>query len=159
LNKELLTTLETVHGIDLSFSVHTGVRGSKDVLYTDSDFRYSPSLVALCEELQRLFDLTPIGSFIDDPTYGIDWNIGEALDPRVHVALTRLACLRALQHPSFKSRLQVKKMDAWWDSNSPNAIFVKGTLEVYGFENIQFLNFGPYALKYLLLGQTRDYGG
>lgn len=158
MNNQLLTTLETIHGIDISFSVRTGVQGSKDVLSTGADFRYSPSLVALCEELQRLFDLTPVGSFIDDPTYGIKWNIGEALDPRVHVALTRLACLRALRHPSFISRFQVKRLDAWWDSESPNAIYVKGTLEVYGFENIQLLNFGPFALKYLLLGQTRDYG-
>jgi hypothetical protein len=157
MDEALLSQLEQIHGIDISFDVKTGVQGTKDVRHTDRDFIYSPSIVALCEELQRLFDLTPKGSLIDDPDYGIDFSfIGQQLDPRVTSALVRLAVLQTLQHSGFRDRFRVNSVDAYWQSEDPNVIRVVGTLEVYGYEDVGLLSFGPYALNNLLLSQVRD---
>lgn len=147
-----MRNLEQTFGIDLFFDSQFGVRGTKDVgeNSTQTDFLYSSGPAALAEELRRLFDLTPRGSFIDDPEYGINWEfIGQPLDPRVAVGLTKIEVLRALEHPSFKSRFRVRWLDAKWKPNEPTVIRVGGLLELYGFEGVPYVRFGPYALNYL----------
>lgn len=159
MDKGLLTTLECLHGVDIAFDVSTGVRGTKDVKFTENDFVYSSGPVALAEELQRLFDLTPRGSLIDDPSYGIDWEwIGKQADPDIACAMTRLAVIRALSHPDFRSRFRIHRVDCEWRQEDPNVLRVKGMLEVYGFESIGMFEFGPYALQWLLFGEAKNYG-
>jgi phage baseplate assembly protein W len=145
--------LETIYGIDVSFDVLFGLKGTKDVQANEAntDFQYVSGPQALAQELQRLFDLTPLGSCIDDPDYGIDLDfIGTPLDPGVAAGLTRIACLWALNHPSFASRFRVDSLEVSWDPNVPNALSIDGTLQLYGFEEIPLVRFGPYVLKYLL---------
>lgn len=145
--------LELIYGTDISFDVRFGVKGTKDVVANaaNTDFKYVVGPEALAEELQRLFDLTPLGSCIDDPSYGIDLDfIGMPLDPEVGAGLARVACLKALEHPSFASRFYVESLDVSWSPNTPNALTVEGALKLYGFEKIPLVRFGPYLLKYLL---------
>ena len=153
----ILLQLESTFGIDLAFDVATGVQGTKDVLENNSgdDFAYVGTTEALAQELQRLFDLTPVGSFIDDPTYGIDWGfIGDRNDPRITIPLARVAIMRALEHPSFASRFRVKRLDVWFEPQTPNALWCRGVLEVFGFDGVQLSQWGPVALRWLMLGAT-----
>lgn len=152
----MIDPLEQVYGIDLSFDAQFGLQGTKDVRanIVNTDFVYLSGPTALAEELQRLFDLTPKGSCIDDPTYGIDLDfIGTALDPKVVTGLAKTACLEALQHPSFQSRFRVAGLEVTWNASTPDALTVLGVLELSGFEGVEYARFGPYALRYLFVKQ------
>jgi hypothetical protein len=156
-----IEVLESVFGIDLFFDARFGVKGSKDVASNpeDTDYQYTAGPLALAEELQRLFDLTPLGSCIDDLSYGINLDfIGQPLDPKVACALARVEALRALTHPSFKSRFRVRRLETDWTPDTPNAILIGGILELYGFRNVPYVRFGPYALNYLYQHQERRFG-
>lgn len=151
--KDIEQRLLDIYGIDLSFDARPGVQGSKDVVANGAgdDFAYVPGPGALAQELQRLFDLTPVGSFIDDPTYGIDWSlIGTAIEPRVATALAKLAIVRALSHPSFEGRCRLTWVDVWWQPSEPNALRCVGVLQCFGFEGIEYVRFGPYVGQYWL---------
>ena len=158
----LPTEIESIFGIDIAFDVTTGVQGTKDVLSNgaefpdaspSTDFRYVSGTVALAQELQRLFDLTPLGSLIDAPEYGIDWSfIGDRNDPRITIPLARVAIRRALEHPSFRDRFRVHSLRVWFDDGTPNALWCRGILEVFGFEGVQYAQWGPTALRWLELG-------
>jgi hypothetical protein len=162
MNNDFLTNLESTYGIDLAFDVITGVQGTKDVLDNrqfqadpSNDFRYTRGTEALAQELQRLFDLTPIGSLIDDPGYGIDWGfIGDRNDPTITIPLARVAIRKALEHPSFSSRFRVASLEVWFDVETPNALWSKGILECFGFSGVQHAQWGPLALRWLSLGET-----
>ncbi|MBD2019359.1 hypothetical protein H6F43_04070 [Leptolyngbya sp. FACHB-36] len=145
------THLESIFGIDLAFDA--SLRGSKDVAANvdNTDFLYSPSIVSLKEEIERLFNLTPRGSFLDDPDYGLDLDwIGQPLNPQVAVGLAKVECLRALTHPDFATRFRVRDLAVRWNPTEPNALRIEGLLEVYGFEEVPLVRFGPYVLEYLL---------
>lgn len=151
-DQDLQRTLEERYGLDISFDAQFGLRGTKDVManQNDTDYRYVAGPVALAEELQRLFDLTPKGSFIDDPGYGIDLDfIGQPNNVGALLILTKIACLNALKHPSFATRFRVAALDVAFDPNEPNALRVVGVLECYGFESVPYWRFGPYMLRYL----------
>lgn len=149
--KQLDQVLQEIYGIDLSFDAQFGLQGTKDVLAGDGDFAIVSGPMALAEELQRLFDLTPLGSCIDDPTYGIDLDfIGTAINPPVTCGLVKVAVLNALEHPSFAERFRVADLFVTWNPTSPNAVSVDGVLELYGFESIELVRFGPYALRFLV---------
>ena len=135
--------LEITHGIDISFDTQFGLKGTKDVVATDSDFVYSFGAVALAEELQRLFDLTPRGSCVDDPEYGIDLDFIGTRNGVAAAGLARIACLQALRHPSFASRFRVRKLDVIFSPDEPNALRINGVLQVFGFEGIELYRFGP----------------
>ncbi|GEM_PF-7004385 len=143
--------LESIHGIDLSFDARFGVQGSKDVVpnFAGNDFAYAAGPVSLAQELQRLFDLTPVGSFIDDPTYGINLHpfIGKRLNPPVAIALCKTEVLRALKHPHFLSRFRVRSLNVLWNPEVSRALEVRGVLEVYGFSNVAYVQFGPYMIR------------
>ncbi|MCD8487904.1 MAG: hypothetical protein LRZ84_14500 [Desertifilum sp.] len=127
-----MSELESLFGIDIGFDLPTGkaaTQGTKDVIANveDTDYKYVKGIVALSEELQRLFDLTPKGSFIDDPTYGIDWEfIGSPADPRAMCGITKVAVYQALNHPSFRERFRVKALDVRWKPETPNVLYVRG---------------------------------
>lgn len=139
---------ELTHGTDLAYD--GDLFGLQDVLTasTDVDFAYSVGVQALKEEIERLF-LTPKGSCVDDPTYGIDLNlVGTAItDLRVTIGMARVAVLDALEHPSFATRFRVASLDVDWAPSTPNALWIIGRLEVF---NAGVLEFGPYSLE---LGQ------
>jgi phage baseplate assembly protein W len=84
---DLDSTLEAIYGYDIGFDNGTGL---VDADANATDFNTPMGPLALREELERLF-LTPLGSCIDDPTYGIDidYLIGTQLDPRVSIGLAR----------------------------------------------------------------------
>lgn len=140
--------LETIYGIDLSFDVRTGVQGSKDVVVNGqgNDFAYVSGVVALAQELQRLFDLTEPGSFVDDSGYGIEWPIGQSNDPRVTIALTKLAIVRAMGHPSFVGRCKLRYLDVQFSPQEPNALRVGGIVQCVGFEGSPLMSF-DYLLR------------
>ncbi len=146
----LQRSLEIRYGIDLAFDTQK----CRDVEVDGLDFAYARSVECLQEELERLFSLTPQGSFIDDPDYGvnIDW-IGTSPNPDVAVTLARVEIQRALEHPSFSTRMQVKSLEVSWQPTEPNALRVTGTIECFGFEGFPIFSFGPYALRYLLDGR------
>ncbi|MBT9316280.1 hypothetical protein [Leptothoe spongobia] len=126
--------LEEIHGLDLAFDAATN--GPQDVLFLETDFEYATGLNALVQEIYRIF-LTPLGSLVDDPGYGIDLSmIGQANDPRITIGLTRVAFLNALQHSSFQNRFTVAQLDVEYSQNQPNALSVTGRLEVNGFEEL-----------------------
>ncbi|MEO0376645.1 MAG: hypothetical protein AAF329_18900 [Cyanobacteria bacterium P01_A01_bin.17] len=127
-----------IHGIDISFDAATV--GPQDVISLETDFEYAEGLEALVQEVYRIF-ITPLGSLVDDPGYGIDLSmIGMANDPRVTIGLTRVAFLNALQHRSFENRFQVARLDVEFSQNQPNALTVTGFLEVFGYESAVPLN-------------------
>jgi len=137
--------IESLFGSDVSFDASPGLT---DVLPNaqNTDFLYQEGVLALREEIERLF-MTPRGSFVDDPTYGIDWQlIGTNFDPRVSLGMARLAALNALRHPSFRTRFRVRQLETDWSFQTPNAIYVYGVLEVFGFRGAAF-QFGPIALE------------
>ncbi|MBT9159555.1 MAG: hypothetical protein DDT26_00814 [Dehalococcoidia bacterium] len=137
--------LRSIFGIDISFD-HANQRDVRSN-QLGHDFEYVTADQALAEELYRLFDLTPVGSFFDDPSYGLDWEwIGRPADPRVMVALTKLAVKRALTHPSFRDRFRVLRLDVSWSVDEPTAIFVKGVLGLFGFEALEGFEF-TYRLR------------
>lgn len=141
---ELTTTLENIYGIDLSFDALR----IKDLPADPTDFQYVSGVQCLAQELQRLFDLTPLGSCIDDPTYGIDWDfIGTPNDPRITVGLAKVAILRGLQHPSFDGRLKVRSLSVEFSPSEPNALRVSGVLDCYGFESVQLARFNAYVIR------------
>ncbi len=143
---DLDSTLEAIYGYDIGFDNGTGLVDA-DANANGTDFNTPMGPLALREELERLF-LTPLGSCIDDPTYGIDidYLIGTQLDPRVSIGLARLAVLNALSHPSFASRFRIAELEATWTPEYPNAIFIYGVLECFGFSGAAF-QFGPIALE------------
>jgi hypothetical protein len=137
--------LEVIYGADLGYDNDPRL---SDVVENDgADFQYPPpGPLVLAEELERLF-ITPRGSLVDNPTYGIDWEvIGTNLDPRVTLGMTRLAVLNALEHPSFASRFRVADLRTDWTPSTPNAVYVWGVLECFGFSGAAF-QFGPIALE------------
>lgn len=151
--------LESIYGIDIAFDARPGVRGTKDAVpnLADSDFAYVSGPGALAQELQRLFDLTPKGSCIDDPSYGIDWDmIGTPVDPRVTVALAKAAIYQALQHPSFAGRFRVAWLDVQWRQSEPNALRCLGILECFGFEGIEYVRFGPFVAQWWLANNSGE---
>lgn len=135
------------YGIDIAFDAQS----CRDAVADDADFVYVDGVTALQEELERLFTVTPGGSFIDDGDYGIntDW-IGTSQNPEVATTLARVEILRALEHPSFATRFQVRRLEVRWNPQIPNALSVSGVLECFGFEGVPLFSFGPYAIKYLL---------
>lgn len=137
--------LEETFGADISFDPS---QGEQDVVeeFNGADYNYRIGPLAIKEEIERLF-ITPKGSFVDDPTYGIDLRelIGQQLDPRVVVGLVRFEVKRALEHPSFATRFRVRQLQAVWLPSSPNAVYVLGVIEIFGFEGA-FWQFGPTAL-------------
>jgi hypothetical protein len=103
------------------------------------DIRYTDGAYQLAEELRRLFDFTPKGSLIDDPTYGVDFGfLGTTQDPKVAIALAKLACYNALLHPSFRDRFTIKSLDVQWYPSTPNALYVVGNLELRNQRPLQF---------------------
>ena len=151
---EFDTHLESIHGIDIAF-VNGDVIANRD----NNDFEYAPHIVSLQQELQRLFDRTPVGSCLGDETdlaYGIDWDfVGTALDPVVSLALAKTAILQGLQHSSFKDRFEVQDLDVTWDPANPNALSVAGILGVFGFEGIELARFGPWVINYYTQANVR----
>jgi hypothetical protein len=137
--------LEIIYGDDIAYD--NDPRSGDVTEGEDPDFVYPPpGPLVLKEEIERLF-LTPKGSLVDDPTYGVDWEvIGTAFDPRISLGMTRLAALNALQHPSFASRFRVAELETDWTPETPNAIYVWGVLECFGFSGAAF-QFGPIALE------------
>lgn len=137
--------IESLFGSDISFDASPGLT---DALANTqgTDLAYQVGVLALREEIERLF-MTPKGSLVDDPTYGIDWGlIGTNFDPRVSLGMARLAALNALQHPSFRTRFRVRQLETDWSFQTPNAIYVYGVLEVFGFRGAAF-QFGAIALE------------
>lgn len=135
--------IESIYGLDIGFDNDPRL---SDVTEQASDFAYPSGVLALKEEVERLFR-TPKGSLIDDLAYGIDWEvIGTALDPRVTLGMTRLAVLQALEHPSFVSRFRVAELTTDWTPETPSAVYVWGVLECFGFQGASF-QFGPIALE------------
>lgn len=137
--------LEAIYGIDIAYDNSLRV---KDVVGIEGggDFLYRSGPIALQEELERLFE-TPKGSCVDDPSYGVDWDfIGMAQDPRVTIGLARFAALDALEHPDFSSRFRVSELEATWRPETPDAIYIYGVLECFGFDGVAFA-FGPIALQ------------
>lgn len=136
-NRDLLET----HGLDFFYD------GS---LSGDRDLQPNAALhlLALKQELERLFNFTPKGSFIDDPEYGIDLQklIGSRIDPRVSVADTYIEAKRALEHPSFRDRFRIAFLDAIWIPTQPNVVRILGILEVFGFDN-NYVQIGPYLMN------------
>lgn len=125
-----------IHGSDIAFDAATN--GPQDVIVSETDFEYADAVEALIDEIYRIF-ITPVGSFVDDPTYGIDLSmLGMANDLRVTIGLTRVAFLNALQHRSFQGRFTVARLDVEYDQNQPNALSVTGLLEVAGYDAIEF---------------------
>lgn len=143
----LEASLRRRYGIDIGFDT----QHCRDAIAGETDFEYVEGLVALQEELERLFTITPQGSFIDDPEYGLkmDW-IGTSPDPEVATTLARVEIQRALEHPSFATRLSLQYLEVSWDALEPNVLRVNGTIECFGFEGVDLFSFGPYALQYLL---------
>lgn len=147
MNSSLNDRLLSVFGIDLAFEVSTGAQGRKDAVETRSGdgLEAVGGPQALAQELQRLFDLTPVASFPDDLGYGIDWSfLGTAINPPVTCALARVAVLKALQHPSFQSRFKVEWVGANWYPHSPDAIYITAVLELFGYEGLGLVRIGPY---------------
>lgn len=138
--------IEAIYGADLGYDNSPRVADVAEQ-QEGGDFQYpDPGPLVLKEEIERLF-ITPKGSLVDDPTYGIDWEvIGTALDPRVTLGMTRLAVLNALEHPSFTSRFRVAELETDWTPETPNAIYIYGVLECFGFSGAAF-QFGPIALE------------
>jgi hypothetical protein len=135
--------LEAIYGIDIGFDNDFQTNDATDA---DTDLAYPVGPLALAQEIERLF-LTPKGSCIDDPSYGIDWEvIGTTLDPRVTLGMARLAALQALEHPSFTTRFRVAELVADWTPQTPGAIYIWGVLECFGFKGAAF-QFGPIALE------------
>lgn len=143
----LESSLRHRYGIDIGFDT----QHCRDVVTDEHDYEYVEGLVAIQEELERLFTITPQGSFVDDPDYGlnIDW-IGTSPDPEVATTLARVEIQRALEHPSFATRITLKGLEVTWRSVEPNVLRVQGTIECFGFEGVSLFSFGPYALQYLL---------
>ncbi len=143
----LLVELEQRYGIDLAFETS----GSNDVIEGETDYSYVSGPLALKEELERLFNLTQVGDLIDDPSYGLDRSfIGTALNPEVSTQIVKIAVLKALQHPSFSDRFRVRSLDCVWSPDEPNAVRVFGLLDLFGFEGVETIRFGPYALYNLI---------
>lgn len=150
MSNDLQLRLDAIYGLDIGFDVRFGVRGTKDAVVNaqGNDFEYVSGIAALAQELQRLFDLTPRGSFIDDPEYGVDLDfIGTQNDPRITVGLAKVAVLRALQHPSFADRFQVRSLEVTFNPQEDTALRVNGVLEVFGFEGVDLVRFGDYGLR------------
>jgi hypothetical protein len=147
MSNNLEKSLRDRYGIDIGFDT----QHCRDVVTDDADFQYAEGLVALQEELERLFTITPQGSFVDDPEYGLntDW-IGTSPNPEVATTLARVEIQRALEHPSFASRMQLRGLEVAWDSTQPNVLTANGVIECFGFEGVDLFSFGPYALQYLL---------
>lgn len=147
--------LEETFGTDIGFDA---TQGEQDVTeeFNGADYNYQIGPQAIREEIERLF-ITPQGSLVDDPDYGIDLAaiIGQQLDPRVMVGLVRFEVKRALEHPSFRTRFRVKQLQAVWLPSAPNAVYVLGVIEIFGFEGA-FWQFGPTALA---LAQGRQQNG
>lgn len=140
----LAQRLEDIYGIDLWFD-----SAAKDVAENElqTGFKIASGITALAQELQRLFDLTPRGAFLDDLSYGINWPIGEPIhDPRVMIGRVQILVLRALQHPSFKGRLIVRDIRVVWSPQTPTTIFVRGILQVFGYEDL--VKFGPIPVNF-----------
>jgi hypothetical protein len=137
--------IESIFGSDIAFDASPGLTDAI-ASSTETDLAYRVGVLSLREEIERLF-MTPKGSFVDDPTYGIDWGlIGTNFDPRVSLGMARLAALNALQHPSFNTRFRVRQLETDYSFQTPNAIYVYGLLEVFGFSGAAF-QFGPIALQ------------
>lgn len=143
------TILETVYGIDLSFDAHFGRRGTKDVVANGPDLAWTFGPAALAQELQRLFDLTPRGAFVDDVGYGIDWSAIGSRGLKPAIAITKLEVIRALQHPSFRDRCKLIYLDVFWRPETPTAIWINGVIELRGFADVPQVQFGPYGLNIL----------
>ena len=143
---DLAQRLEELFGLDIGFDAE--ILGTQDATEANSatDLQYPNGAIALKEEIERVF-LTPKGSFVDDPTYGIDLDvIGTQVDSRVTTGLARIAVLDALEHPSFANRFRVAELEVIWAPEVPNALSIFGVLEVFGFEGA-FWEFGPVALE------------
>lgn len=147
MSNNLEKSLRDRYGIDIGFDAGH----CRDVVVGEHDFEYVEGLVTLQEELERLFSITPQGSFVDDPDYGLnmDW-IGTSVNPEVATTLARVEIQRALEHPSFATRMQLKGLEVAWNSTEPNVLRITGTIECFGFEGVDLFSFGPYALQYLL---------
>jgi hypothetical protein len=144
-NQALAERLESIYGIDLFFD-----QGTKDVPENESEtnFQYVSGPQALAQELQRMFDLTPRGAFLDDLTYGIDWPIGETIvDPRVMIGRVQILVLQALRHPSFNDRFKVRDVKCGWTPKHPTAIYVQGILQLFGYEDA-LVRFGPFSVNF-----------
>lgn len=142
--------LEETFGLDLGFDATLGAQDVVEAI-SGADYNYQQGPIALKEEIERLF-ITPKGSCVDDPTYGIDLSmIGETIFPPVTCGMVRVAVLDALEHPSFRGRFQVEELEVGWSPDSPGAVVVYGVLGVFGFAGV-FWQFGPVALQ---LAQSR----
>lgn len=142
---ELTARLEETFGLDLGFDATLGQQEVVEAI-SGADYNYQQGPLALKEEIERLF-ITPKGSLVDDPTYGIDLDIvGDTLYPPVAIGMARVAVIDALEHPSFRDRFRVEQLEVDWRSETPNALWVYGVLGVYGFEGA-FWQFGPTALQ------------
>lgn len=141
--------LQNIYGVDLSFDSTIGIQ-EVEVDEEIGDFRYVSGPAALVQEIERLFALTDEGSFVEDPSYGLNLRqlIGTAMDPRILVNLVRLRVIRALEHPSFRSRFEVGNVEAVWSSAEPGTIRVTGVIRCFGFEDLDWVSFGPFSLAY-----------
>lgn len=143
----LTQRLEEIFGLDIGFDGE--ILGTQDATIeevTGADLNYQLGPAALKEEIERLF-ITPKGSCVDDPSYGIDLEvIGTQVNPLISTGLCRIAVLDAFEHPSFANRFQVAELEVIWTPNAPGAISIWGVLEVFGFEGT-FWQFGPVALE------------
>lgn len=143
--------LRNIYGIDIGFD-HVETKDTRTNQMGD-DFEYVGEEQALAEELYRLFDLTPKGSFFDDPSYGVDWEwIGRPVELPVMLTLTKLEVMRALKHPSFRDRFKVLRLDCVWTAEQPNAIYLRGILGLFGFEALDAFEFS-YRLRSALYGE------
>lgn len=127
---------ELLYGIDLDHDGSFAPDAIRDVASTEAgDPQWLSGLIVLQQELERLFHLTPKGSLVDDPTYGINWPIGEPiLDVQAKVGLVQSAVGEALRHPSFRERFSVRACRGFWLPSTPTSIYVIIELELFHFQ-------------------------
>jgi hypothetical protein len=87
---ELTERLEETFGLDMGFDATLGQQEVVEAI-SGADYNYQQGPLALKEEIERLF-ITPKGSLVDDPTYGIDLDIvGDLLIPPIAIGMARVA--------------------------------------------------------------------
>lgn len=141
--------VDPVYGLDIAFDLGFQPSSRKDIFESPDgdDVATIMGEAALAQELQRMFDLTPIGSFVDDPSYGCDWGVigTSMMNVQIAIATTRIGVLRALSHPSFKERFKVRSLVCTWNPSEPGTIRVNGVLRLLG-QNTGLYSFG-YRLR------------
>jgi len=132
-----LDRIEEIQGLDLNFNGRVG--DLADIV----DFGDISGGETVRQEVERLFNFTPLGCFHDDPTYGIDLNrlIGTSLPPRTRVGIVVAEVQRALEHPSFVPRFRVASVNGLWLPQQPQVVQIFGALQVFGAERPNLFGF------------------